>query len=164
MHLNFFSQILIHLKNIYLSTNIFPVPLPSKQVGCCKTLLKKQAESWNKSTPKAGHEASQALLMGKRSGILPKEEHKSQPEDSFCPLSFFTLSKGNLNSVPPLAHPTSKLPYQILEAHLFHCQESYKTFLRCGPETQVSQNYAFKLYVQILGIIELVPMQNCSQS
>lgn len=41
-------------KNIYLSTNIFAVPLPNKQAGCCKTLLKKQGESWNKSTPKAG--------------------------------------------------------------------------------------------------------------
>lgn len=42
------------LRNIYLSTNIFPVPLPNKQVGCCKTLLKKQGQSCYKSTPKAG--------------------------------------------------------------------------------------------------------------
>lgn len=38
----------------YLSRNIFLSSLPSKQVGCCETLLKKQVESWNKSTAKAG--------------------------------------------------------------------------------------------------------------
>jgi len=44
------------------------VPLSIKQAGCCKTLLKKQSESWNKFTPKAEQTMKPLRLLSLEKG------------------------------------------------------------------------------------------------